>query len=231
MKPLFVIMVTFRRFEQFKRTVESLVPTLPSGSKLCIVYNSEGRHESDSQYSDYFGQLSTMERFASEDLKLAVLGTGTNDGWGDSMNEGLDLYSDWKEYDYMLESNNDVDYNVLDWFEKAQGYMIMYPEIGILGLWKHPYHGVRQTLPTGLVIKDDMPATAWLMRSKDLVEFLPFPEHGPCKTRGGNGEDVAFRDKVQNKFGRWVCGTVDDLAWHMDGYDTENLGKPNEEYS
>jgi hypothetical protein len=97
-------------------------------------------------------------------------------------------------------------------------------------LWQHPYHHARETLGDGVVIKDDMPATAWFFRSKDLQEFLPFPEHGPTKTRGGNGEDTAFRDKVQNKLGRWIAWPGVDLAHHLDGYDIPDLGKENTAY-
>jgi len=117
-----------------------------------------------------------------------------------------------------------------DWFEKAKAIMEAHAEIGILGLWKHPYHGVRMTLPDGVIIKDDMPATAWFFRAKDLQSFLPFPEHGACRTRGGNGEDTAFRDKVQNKLGRWIAAPAVDLAHHMDGYDIPDLGKVNPAY-
>ena len=215
-------MVTYRRFEHFKRTMESLLPTLPEGSEIRVVYNMEGRHESDAQYDVYFHDL-----FARTS-NVQVLNTGTNEGWGSSMNEGLELYHEWKDFEYVLESNNDVEYEP-DWFERAKRLMATHGEIGILGLWKHPYHGVCTEFPD-LLVKDDMPATAWFFRSKDLQEFLPFPEHGACKTRGGNGEDAAFRDKVQNKLGRWIAAPVMDFAHHIDGYDIPDLGKPNAAY-
>lgn len=229
MKPVFVIMVTYRRFEHFERTVESLLPTLPRGSEIAVVYNSEGKHESDAKYMEFFSGIFDVAA-DQYGVQFNVLDTGTNEGWGSAVNEGLHVYSQWKNFEYVLESNNDIEYK-LGWCGKAQSMMYSHSDIGIFGLFKHPYHGTREVLPDGLVIKDDMPATAWFFRSKDLIEFLPFPEHGACKTRGGNGEDVAFRDKVQNKFGRWICGTTEDFAQHIDGYDIPDLGKPNSAYA
>jgi len=223
MKPLFVILVTYRRLDEFKRTVESILPTLPYGSMLLIVDNN-------SPDEGYYQYLQHVAITAPSAVRIEVLILPTNDGWGAAMNEGLRVYPAWKDYEFVLESNNDVEYDA-NWFVRAQNAMTAYPEIGILGGFKHPYHGVRVTLPDGLVIKDDMPACAWFMRSKDLAEFLPFPEHGPCKTRGGNGEDVGFRDKVQNKLGRWIAGMEPDWAHHIDGYDIPELGKENPAYS
>lgn len=219
-------MVTYRRFEQFKTTIESLMPTLPRGSSFAIVYNTEGKTPDDERYYKYFVQIVKMGYQAGVDVN--ILDTGGNEGWGDSMNEGLHLYQQWKEFEYVLETNNDVTYEP-NWCAQAQTLMETYAPIGILGLWSHPYHGLREQRPD-IIIKDDMPATAWFMRSKDLETFLPFPEHGACKTNGGNGEDVGFRDKVQNKLHRWIAAPVKDLAHHIDGYNIPNLGKVNPEY-
>lgn len=220
MKNLFVIIVTFRRFEHFRRTIESLLPTLPEGSVVRVIYNTEGRHPDDEKYDAYFKEL-----FARTDI-VHVLNTGANGGWGASMNEGLALYQ-FNDYEYVLESNNDVKYEP-DWFGKARALMEGNGELGILGLWSHPHHGVRERRGD-LVVKDNMPATAWFFRAKDLQAFLPFRENGACKTRGGNGEDTDMVIKVQG-MGRWVGGPSADLAHHMDGYDSEDLGKPNAAY-
>ena len=222
MKPLFVILVTYRRLAEFRRTVESLLPTLPEGSVLLIVDNNSP----DEGYYEYLQHVAITAPGA---VRVEVFIRPTNDGWGAAMNEGLTVYKEWRDYEFVLESNNDVEYDA-NWFERALNMMTAHPQIGILGGFKHPYHGTRKVLSDGLVIKDDMPACAWFMRSRDLAEFLPFPEHGPCKTRGGNGEDVGFRDKVQNKLGRWVCGMEPDWAKHIDGYDIPDLGKPNPAY-
>lgn len=227
MKNVIVYLVTFRRFEFFKRTVESLMETLPLGSNICVAYNTEGRHEDDQKYQDYFADL--FKRFPISESNtpfVQVLDTGTNEGWGASMNELIGLYS-FEGYEYVLESNNDVEY-VVGWFDKAKALMCKYHKIGILGLWSHVHHGIKEDLGD-LLIKDNMPATCWLFRPVDLQAILPFKERGVCKTRGGNGEDTEMVIKTQAR-GLWVCGTKPDLAHHMDGYDVHDLGKPNEAY-
>ncbi len=217
MKPLFVMLVTYKRFEHFKQTLESLLPTLPQGSTVGIVDNGD-----DGLVYDYLQHFT-----APSAVTLKCLFTGKNEGWGAAMNEGLRMYPEWKEYEYFLESNNDVTYEP-EWFLCAKDIMESYPNIGILGLWEHINHGTRETR-LGIKIKDNMPACAWLFRSKDLEQFLPFPEKGPCKTRGGNGEDGDMVEKVHAK-GRWVCASRPDLAHHMDGYDAADLGKENAAY-
>lgn len=223
MKPIFAIIVTFRRLEHFKKTADSLLATLPRGSRLVIVDNASPEEEVHTHVRHLVDTHPPGSPVTVQALML-----DKNVGWGAAMNEGLGTHN-WQTFEYVLESNNDVDYEP-NWAERAQKLMTQWKLIGILGLWAHPYHGVRGTLLDGTMIKDDMPATAWFFRSKDLAEFLPFPEHGACKTRGGNGEDVAFRDRVQNKFQRWICAPKTDLAHHMDGYDIPDLGKPNEAY-
>ncbi len=224
MKPLCVVLVTYRRFEIFKRTLESLLPTLPYESKVLIVHNPTGEHAEGQKYAEYYRMLKEHQ---PEHCEIIVHVTSANEGWGKAMNEGLSKIN-WQEYEYVLESNNDVEYEH-DWFAKATAQMRTYREIGILGLWSHPHHGVRSAMWNGLVIKDNMPACAWLFRSKDLTEFLPFKERGACNTRGGNGEDTDMVLKVQNA-GRWVCGLKNDLAHHIDGYDIPELGKVNPAY-
>lgn len=223
MNDLFVIMVTYQRLDHFKRTLNSLFHSCPRSTRIVIIDN----HSTEPGYCEYFQELKSTAPGA---VSLSILSLEKNLGWGAAMNEGLKVFPEWKNYKYLLESNNDVEYEP-DWFDRAREYMEGHPMIGILGLWKHPHHGVRSELGDGLVIKDDMPATAWFFRTRDLVDFLPFPEKGPTKKRGGNGEDVDFRDKVQNHYMRWICGTKHDLAHHMDGYDTEQLGQENQAYS
>lgn len=219
MKPLFAVIVTYRRFDHFRRTIESLAPTLPAGSKLIVLNN--GYDAETTQYMRGFTAPSAV------DFEYVPL--EENKGWAAAMNKAFLYFPEWEGYEYVLESNNDVEYES-EWFEKARSVMEGHPEIGILGLWKHPHHGTQRKLDDGLLIKDNMPATAWLFRSRDLEEFLPFKERGACKTRGGNGEDTDMVLKVQGS-DKWVCGMDVDLAHHLDGYDTQDLGKPNAAYN
>jgi glycosyltransferase involved in cell wall biosynthesis len=223
MKPLFVLLITYRRVDKLKETIESLKTTLPDGSQITIIDN----HSDDGTWNYLSQDFFTDPYFAAHQIVTAAFSLEKNIGFGGAVNEGLRIYPEWREYEYVLESNNDVWYKP-DWFEKATGFMQKYPKLGLLGLWKHPYHGVQRD-DGDVLIKDDMPAVAWLLRSKDLVTFLPFPEHGPTQKRGGNSEDSTFVQKIQGA-GFEVGGPTEDLAEHMDGYDTDRLGKDNEEY-
>lgn len=213
MKPLFVILVSYRRLDMLKRTMESLLPTLPTGSQMLIVDNNSPEPE----VRAYLNNL-------ARNPQVRVHYTD-NKGWAHAVNTGLDRYSFmWKDFEYVLESNNDVEYKP-NWWPRAKELMETYPQIGILGLWKSIHHGLRKQFPDGLMIKDNMPACAWLFRSKDLEGFLPFPEKGPTKQRGGNGEDCDVVGNVQAT-GKWVCGVHPDLATHLDGYDNPEGDNP-----
>lgn len=222
-RPVMAVLVTYRRLGYLKRTVRSLTETLPRGSRLVIVDNaSEGE-----EYAEYLAHLERAFPLSGEKgVRVQALRMENNEGWGRAVNAGLASFG-WSFFEYVLLSNNDVEYKDL-WAEKSQGLFKKYPKMGLLGLWKHPHHGVQQALED-VLIKDDMPAVAWVFRSKDLRSLLPFPEHGVTKNSGGNGEDTAVTVRVKNS-GRWVCGPRDDLAEHLDGYNLPNLGKPNPEY-
>ena len=62
-----------------------------------------------------------------------------------------------------------------------------------------------------------MPAVGWLMNKYAICKIGEFPEHGSCLTKGGNGEDVEYCIRAQEK-GFYVCGLKEDVANHFDGY-------------
>lgn len=225
MKPVFAIIISYQRLEMLKKTIESLSPTLPEGSMIAIHDN-----HSNEDVRTYLKELT--ETWNNKKVRVRVVLHGENMGWGRAMNYTLSsgFFREWKDFEYVLESNNDVTYEP-DWCAKAQMMLDMNPDIGILGLWKHPHHGEidrRSNEMFKVVIKDNMPATAWFFRSRILGEVLPYPERGPCNTRGGNGEDSEFVEKVKAR-GYLVAGPEPDLAHHMDGYD-DNLGRANSAY-
>lgn len=221
MKPLFAIMVTYRRHDEFRRTLDSLLPTLPEGSTLLIVDNEN--YSYDDPNREWLYNLGT----APGAVDIRVWLPGANNGWGWAMNHGLEKWPEWRNYEYVLETNNDVTYEP-DWFQRSKALMEKYPTVGLLALWRHVHHGTLMDLGD-ILIRDNAPAVSWLFRSKDLQRFLPFPEHGSTKTSGGNGEDVAFTHKVmETKF--QVASPREDLSHHMDGYNLPNLGKDNPAY-
>ncbi len=138
----------------------------------------------------------------------------SNIGWGTAVNRMIGWLKYWPA-DYVLISNNDVEYKD-GWFEKLVDLYEKYPNIGIMGVWKHTSHGVR--IDHGdLVEKDDMPAVGWLMKRSVLDDIGVFPEKGPCSTKGGNGEDSHYVNLAREK-GYWVAAPKEDVATHIDGY-------------
>lgn len=215
MKPLFVILINYRRPDHLFKTVSSLLPSLPPGSKVVIYDNNSPEQE----IHDYLYSI------ASDQVKVIL--ADKNEGWGIAMNEGLRVHPEWKDYEYVLESNNDVLYGA-NWFAEAKAIMERHADIGLLGLWKHIHHGTLETR-ADVLIRDNSPAVSWLFRSKDLEKFLPFPEHGPTKITGGNGEDVGFTHKVIDA-GFKIGAPKEDLSVHLDGYNEGKLGTENALY-
>src|ERR1700683_4411879 len=127
MKPVFAILVTYRRFEYFKQTIESLIPTLPDGSHLLIIDNHSDQMQYETWWKEVF-ETHPYNNFGNK-ITLQVFFMDKNEGWGAAMNEAFHVWPQWKEYEYILESNNDVTYEP-DWCIKAQLMMEAHKEIG-----------------------------------------------------------------------------------------------------
>lgn len=199
---LIVIIVTWNRVEYTLKTLKSLLLTVPKAKFIFIDNNSTD---------------GTKEMFKdSTDTKHTIILRDKNEGWGVAVNEALAYinYHNLKS-DYILLSNNDVEYYE-GWYEKAMALYNKYSNIGVLGLWKHTSHGVKQDLGD-LIVKDQMPATCWLMKPDVLRDIGEVSEHGECLTKGGNGEDVDYCIRAENK-GYLIAGPAIDLASHIDGY-------------
>ena len=195
-EPLTVIVITHNRLEYTKRTIDSLKRTIPN-AKISI-YDNCSTEEGMNEY------LSTL-------TDCIVTINDKNEGWGKAVNDALRI----TPYDkYVLISNNDVGYYD-GWYEKCLMAYEKYPNIGLLGVWKHSAHGIKENLGD-LIIKDQMPAVGWLFTKEHLNKIGDFPEHGPCNTKGGNGEDVEYCIKTE-QVGLLVCGLPEDIANHYDG--------------
>lgn len=202
MNLLTVIVVTHNRLDYTRRTIESLLRTTPIGTKFLIFDN----------HSDETGMREYLSSFAIDNPHDAYIVLGDrNLGWGAAVNIML------KEVktDLVLISNNDVVYED-DWYEKLLDLYEKYPQVGIMAVWKHTAHGVKQDLGD-LIVKDQMPAVGWLMKMNFINTLAGFPEHGPCSTKGGNGEDVAMCIRTE-EFGFLVAAPKEDVAYHIDGY-------------
>ena len=155
--------------------------------------------------SEYFSQL--------ENIQVHFM--GENYGWGKAVNQGLVFFKNGNMSEYILISNNDVIYHD-GWYEKCLQAYEKHPDTGILGVWKHTAHSTI-AVDGEYVIRDQMPAVGWLMKRAVIDSVGAFPEHGPCPTKGGNGEDTEYCVRVQQK-GYLVAGLKDDVATHIDGY-------------
>jgi GT2 family glycosyltransferase len=195
---LTVLVTTHNRLEHTSETFKTLLPTLPADTQVVVYDNAS---EVDTQR--------LIEECAATYGNITIIEACDNVGWGTSVNRMLPFVTT----DYVLISNNDVDYFDPDWWPKAKALMEKYPNIGVLGLWRHTAHSTLED-KGDLLVRDQMPAVAWLIRKDKL---LPFSEHGPCPTKGGNGEDVNYCSRVTQK-GWWVAAPKEDLARHMDGY-------------
>jgi GT2 family glycosyltransferase len=204
MKPLTIILVTFNRLEYTRRTLYSLQQTVPH-AKLIVWDNGS----TEDNMVDWL-RVRVNEMFPT----AILIESKENVGWGAAVNACMEHVT--KDDDYILLSNNDVEYHD-GWYERALAVYASYAsKIGILALWKHTAHGVLVEHP-GLVIKDQMPAVAWLVRKHVLYDVGAMSQHGPCETKGGNGEDVDYCIRV-HQAGLWVCAPKEDLATHIDGY-------------
>lgn len=208
MTPLSIIVVTHNRLHYTQRTIESLNQTVPN-SRIVVIDNNS----TEAGMKEYLVSLST--NFKSKDYGLIppafVIFNKENLGWAAAVNIALKHCIT----EYILVSNNDCIYSP-GWYEKCLALYNKYEKIGILGVWKHRSHGVRQDLGD-LVIKDDMPAVGWLLK-RSLINIVgAFTEKGPCFTKGGNGEDTTYVLRTQEK-GFVVAAPKEDVAQHIDGY-------------
>lgn len=198
-KNLKVVVVTYNRVEFTKRTLDSLLKTVPEAR--IYIYDNASTEE---------GMKELLDSYLSKG-NVNIHDSDQNFGWGKAVNEVFDNITVYDD-DFVLLSNNDVEYSD-DWYEKALALYEKYPNIGILGLWKHPNHGVKEDLGD-LIVKDQMPATCWLLKPKVILDLGSIAEHGPCATKGGNGEDVDYCIKAEQK-GYLVAGPKEDLAIHI----------------
>lgn len=197
---LTVVVIVYNRIDYTKRTLASLEATCPPKTEYVVWDNSTD-----------MAVTAWLATWRDQDPIHRILNGSENIGWGSAVNRALQLVTT----ENILISNNDVEYKE-GWYPLCLTYMMKYPKIGILGLWKHRAHGVRQELQD-VFIKDDMPAVAWFTTRKILDDVGPIAERGPCPTKGGNGEDTNYTGRAMEK-GYWVCGPREDLAVHIDGY-------------
>lgn len=209
---LTVIIVVFNRLDYTKRTIDSLIRSLGLGKFNLFIYDNNSTEVGMKEYLEGLHQV-----FPKLTYRLAL--GNENVGWGKALNYVLRAkeYTPWEGWntEYFLLSNNDVEY-ADGWYEKLLELYDKYPLVGIMGVWKHTAH--HKTADHGdLIEKDNMPAVGWLLKKSFIDEMGPFPENGPCLTRGGNGEDTTYVGRaIAKRF--WIAAPKEDVAVHIDGY-------------
>ena len=121
MKKLLVIIVSYQRLEYTKRTLQSILDTTPDVSQCEVVIVDN--------HSTEEGVVEYLSKMFANNKKLTVVFNPENNGWGSAINLVFRTL-DWKSFDYILFSNNDVIYKP-NWFEEAEKLMTKYPQIGI----------------------------------------------------------------------------------------------------
>jgi GT2 family glycosyltransferase len=150
--------------------------------------------------------------------KVWLLRRGQNDGWSASRNDALML----SRAEYVFMSDNDVEYTP-DFHKRMFDIFAHQPNIGILGVWRHIAHGFLNANRGGVQNEwfrtmDNLPGVGWMLPKKVIEQIGMFAEHGPCMTKGGNGEDVDYCIRVRQA-GYLIGVPTDDIASHITGYD------------
>lgn len=200
-----IILTTFNRLDYTKRTIASLISSgaAAQAERFIIVDN----RSTEEGFQDF---LKDMYAFAGN---ITVIHRARNDGWGMAVNDALGV----SRAPYVLLSNNDVEYTP-DFAAKMLEMMEAHPEIGLLGVWRHTAHSAVQTHHEGKFIEyTDVPAVGWMLSKKAMMQVGLVSEHGPCFTKGGNGEDSDYVRRM--KEAGFLVGVPEvDLAVHIDGY-------------
>lgn len=206
-KKLLVSLIARNRPEYTERTINSIrsYTYLGNDRPVISVWHNGPMTEYMENYLKAAENTGIKVHYSKEDI-----------GWGAAHNKNLEQY-DLDDYEYILMSDNDVLYKP-DWFNKLKDLLDKYPQIGVLAVWKHIYHGLLGKQYYDLVVKDQMPGCGWLFKTSRLKELLPVPEKGPYLGRGGVGEDVTFCNIARDQKGYLIAGPVEDVAEHIDGY-------------
>lgn len=197
-------MVTHNRLDYTRRTIESLKATVPE-ARVYIWDNAS----TEMGMKEYFDTL-------AKDNSYFIVSSEENLGMGEAVNKLIELvHKTVPKHEWVLIANNDAGYHP-GWYEKLLAIYEKYPKVGIMAVWKHTAHGVLQDLGD-LIVKDQMPAVGFLMKLSVIDDIGPWVVHGPCSTKGGNGEDVNYCIRAEQK-GYWVAAPAEDVADHFDGY-------------
>jgi GT2 family glycosyltransferase len=147
--------------------------------------------------------------------KIWLLRRGKNDGMAAAVNDGLGF----SRAEYVFITNNDVEFTP-NFHKKMFDTFSHQPNIGILGVWRHAWHGF---VKGGIMNEwfremDDVPSVGWML-PKTAMERVGFlDERGACFVPHGNGEDTNYVQRMKAE-GYLVGVTSEDIGTHLTGYD------------
>lgn len=200
-----VIMVTRNRLEYTKRTIASLLESDAAKRWRRFIIVDNGSTED--------GMIKFLLNL-KEQYGVFLLLRPRNEGWATAVNDSLNL----SFASHVLLTNNDVIYDK-DFAAQATQTFMRHNDIGILGVWRHTSHGqVREGIVTDHFIEmDDVPAVGWFLSKLAMQDVGLLTVKGPSDTKGGNGEDTTYVQRMKEK-GYKTGVRPKDIAVHIDGY-------------
>ena len=200
-----IILVSWNRLSYLQKTVASLIASgaWAAAQRVIIVDN---------------GSTEIGLHVFLEDLRYVhgafLVCLPHNRGWGQAVNEALGL----SRAPFLFICNNDVEFSH-EFHKKIEAVFEHQFNIGILGIWRHTSHGfTKNGVMNGWFREmDDVPAIGWMLDKAAMERVGMLPEKGPCLTKGGNGEDSDYVQRMKAA-GYLVGVPAEDIGTHMDGY-------------
>lgn len=197
-----IILTTFNRVDYTKRTVASLFAAgaLNTCERFIIVDN----HSLEEGMKEFLDDMAQYQ-------KVFILRRPTNNGWGTAVNDALGL----SRAQHVLISNNDVEYK--PGFMDTLFAAMHNARVGLVGVWRHTSHSFTGNDFGEFREMTDIPAVGWFLSKSAMEKVGMLPEKGACLTKGGNGEDTEYVQRMKAQ-GFLTGVTPEDVAVHIDGY-------------
>lgn len=200
-----IILTSWNRLDFLRRTIGSLIQSgaYADCKRLIIVDNGSLDEGMDAFLTDLAHYQKTF-----------VLRRPINDGWATAVNDAIGI----SRSPFVFLVNNDVEFDPDFHKEMLTTMGLISPEEAspvLLAGWRHTAHSVtveRENYDE----MTDLPAVCWLLDKETMQKAGFLNEHGPCFTKGGNGEDSWYVNKMREHGP--VGATKQDVARHLTGY-------------
>ena len=198
-----IILVSHNRLDYLKRTIASLfISGALHDCERFIIVDNDSTEEGVQQF------LQDLKK----EYRVFLVLSPENKGWAAAVNNGLAL----SRAPYLLLLNNDLEVS-FEFHKKMLEVFKEHYDIGILGVWKHTSHGLGKLQSNTFRETDDVPAVGWMLPKSAMEKVGMIEERGVCLTKGGNGEDSNYVQRM--KLAGYLTGvTKEDVATHITGY-------------